>query len=529
MSHKAYTKLGRKHTPQSQPIPGSAQAPNNAGGYTWQVDDWQRLERFLILGSEGGTYYVSEAALTRQNAGAVERCIQQDGPRVVHTLLQVSDSGRAARNDPALLALALCCSIGDAPTRKAALAALPAVARTGTHLFHFAAYCDSLRGWGRGLREAVARWYNLKPAADLAYQAVKYRQRDGWSHRDLLRLAHPAAPGPQHNAIYHWITQGKLGPHTPALIEAFCRLQATTEASQAAALITQFNLPREAVPTQLLDEPLVWEALLESMPLTATLRSLGKMGAVGLLQPGSAAARVVIERVSRLETLARAREHPMGILLARLTYQQGQGVRGSLSWQPAPEVVEALEAAFYLSFNTVQPTGRRTVLAVDASGSMDETLSAFPISCRDAALAMALVTAHVEPNYTILAYTCNGEVVELPIQPGYTLEQAVTILREKISYGGTDCSLPLAWMNSSREAYDVLVQYTDNETWAGDIHPQQALEAYRRRVQRPVKAVVVGMVANDAVIADPDDGGTLGVAGFDASVPAVIADFCRQP
>ena len=37
----------RRHTPQSQPIPGSTQVPNSAGGYAWQVDDWTRLDRFL--------------------------------------------------------------------------------------------------------------------------------------------------------------------------------------------------------------------------------------------------------------------------------------------------------------------------------------------------------------------------------------------------------------------------------------------------------------------------------------------------
>jgi len=34
----------------------------------------------------------------------------------------------------------------------------------------------------------LPRWYN-KPAERLAVQAVKYQQRDGWSHGDLLRLA----------------------------------------------------------------------------------------------------------------------------------------------------------------------------------------------------------------------------------------------------------------------------------------------------------------------------------------------------
>ncbi len=178
-------------TPQSEPIAGSAQVRNSAGSYAWAVDDWTRLQRFLILGSEGGSYYASERALTAENASATIRCIETDGLRAVQTIVEISASGRAPKNDPALFALALAASKGDSSTRKAALDALPQVARTGTHLMHFAAFVDGMRGWGRGLRNAVGAWYNGKDAKDVAYQALKYQSRDGWSQRDLLRLAHP--------------------------------------------------------------------------------------------------------------------------------------------------------------------------------------------------------------------------------------------------------------------------------------------------------------------------------------------------
>ena len=61
---------GTRRVPQWLPLPG--QAPNSAGGYAWAVDVWTRLRRFLILGSEGGSYYASEWTLTRENAQAVE-------------------------------------------------------------------------------------------------------------------------------------------------------------------------------------------------------------------------------------------------------------------------------------------------------------------------------------------------------------------------------------------------------------------------------------------------------------------------
>lgn len=69
-----YARLfNRRITPQSLPIPGSTQEPNSAGGYAWQVDDWTRLDRFLILGAEGGTYYIGELDLVKQNPGALAR------------------------------------------------------------------------------------------------------------------------------------------------------------------------------------------------------------------------------------------------------------------------------------------------------------------------------------------------------------------------------------------------------------------------------------------------------------------------
>ena len=58
------TRLARLVTPQAEPIPGTAQVPNSAGGYAWPVDEWTRFDRFLIFGSERGTYYIRDRTLT---------------------------------------------------------------------------------------------------------------------------------------------------------------------------------------------------------------------------------------------------------------------------------------------------------------------------------------------------------------------------------------------------------------------------------------------------------------------------------
>jgi 60 kDa SS-A/Ro ribonucleoprotein len=485
----------------------------------------------LVLGSEGGTYYIQPRALTLENANAVMRCLESDGVRVVSRVVEISEAGRAPKNDPALFVLAMAAGLGDAAARKAALEALPRVARTGTHLFHFLSFVENFRGWGRALRRAVGAWYTDKEAGQLAYQAVKYQQRDGWSHRDALRLAHPAAPTPQHDAIFHWITQGWEGvgvdPHPEEalrLIWAMERAKAVTQETEVVQLITDYRLPWEAIPTQWLASPQVWDALLPQMPMTALIRNLARMTANGLLAPLSDATQFVIERLADADRLQRARLHPIAVLAALMTYQQGQGTRGKLTWQPLPRIVDALDNAFYHSFGNVTPSGKRLVLALDVSGSMTWGMvgGVAGLTPRVASAAMALVTAATEQHYAMVAFS--HEMVPLNISPRQRLDDVIKVT-DNLPFGRTDCALPMLWALENKVSADAFIVYTDSETWFGQTHPVQALAQYREKMGIPAKLVVVGMVSNGFTIADPNDAGMLDVVGFDTATPQIISDF----
>ncbi len=522
-----YSKLfSHKLTPQSEPIPGTNQVPNSAGGYSWAVDDWMRLDRFLILGSEGGSYYLAERALTRQNAEAVERCIALDGPQVVERIAAVSHEGRAPKNEPAIFALAMAAKLGDFTTRRLALAALPRVCRTGTHLMHFAEYVQAFGGWGRGTRTAVGRWFNDKPVAKLAYQLVKYQSRDGWTNRDLLRLAHPRAATPEHDALYKWVVKGEADG-TPAIVQAFEQAKRATDAKEIVRLIREHELPRECVPTEHLTDARVWEALLERMPMTAMIRNLATMTRAGLLAPLSEATKTVVQRLEDEQKLAGARIHPIGILAALKTYATGHGARGQHTWTPVGAIVDALDAAFYATFRHVDPSGGRVLLALDVSSSMEGgTVAGVPgLTPRVAAAAMSLVTAATEQRHAFVAF--QTQLTELTISPKWRLDRVVAAT-SGLPFGGTNCALPMTWAMERRVEVDTFVIYTDSETWAGKPHPAQALREYRQRMGIPAKLVVVGMVSNGFTIADPNDAGMLDVVGFDTGAPSVIGDFARN-
>lgn len=520
--------LGEAGTPQSEPLPG--QAPNSAGGHSYPVDDFTRLRRFLILGTAGGSYYASERKLTVDSVEAVKRALQADPLRYVAEVLDVSVTGRAPKNDQALLALALAASDSRPEVRRLALSHLPKVARTATHLFHFLEFVQQFRGWGRALRRAVATWYEDKTPDQLAYQVVKYRQRDGWTHRDALRLAHPRVTTDQHRAVYDFICgRGMIMDRpVPAVIFGFHTAEGKT-GTQLAEVAASYRLPWEALPNDALDAD-VWRALVENdlLPLGALLRQLPTLTRHGVLAPldSTGLTRLVCERLTSAEGLKRARVHPLQVLTALTTYAGGRSVRGSATWLPVTDVIDALDAAFYLAFGSVEPAGKRTMLALDVSESMSMGgISGMEgITPRVGSAAMALVTKATEPACEVMAF-CD-RFVPLNISPRQRLENAVRTV-SGLPFGGTDCALPVLYAQERKLEVDTFIIYTDSETWAGRMHPSVALREYRKASGINAKLVVVGMVSNEFSIADPTDAGMLDVVGFDTAAPNLISAFSR--
>ncbi len=536
-----------RKTRQSEPVPGAGQVPNSAGGFAWAVDDWARLHRFLILGVDGGSYYASERQLVKENAEVVLRCIALDGTRTIDEIVAISEAGRNPKQQPVIFALAACTAADDPDTRRRALEMLPRVCRTGTQLFLFAAYVEQFRGWGRGLRRAVASWYVDRDPDALALQLIKYQRRDGWSHRDLLRLSKPAPTrdGATDVAL-RWAVgkvDGDLPASAPALLHAYRAAHTVTAPQDAAQLVTSNNLPWEALQSEHLRSPVVWSALIDSMGLGALVRNLGRMTANGTLTPSSEAVDRVVARIGDAEQLRKSRLHPIAILAALATYRSGRGGLGRLQWDPVTSVIDALDTAFYASFGTVEPSGTRTLLALDVSGSMGmgSVAGVAGLSPRLASAAMSAITLATEPKVESVAFTSSGRhawsspvgkanhgwsggISPLGLSPRQRLDDIVKTVSD-LPFGGTDCALPMLYALDKGLKIDTFVIYTDSETWAGTIHPAQALRQYRERTGIPARLIVVGMVSNGFTIADPNDAGMLDVVGFDTAAPQLMADF----
>lgn len=391
--------------------------PQAAPRLPWTADQWTRLGRFLILGCERGDYRAGAWQFDIEDAPAVRQCLLEDGPRVVKTIVEVSAAGIAADSGPALVALALAASpnFASPETNAAAFAALPEVVRTGTELCTFAAFAGSFRGWGRGLRSAIADWYLNKPAADLACQLIQSQPRDTVSHSDLVRLAHPKAETSAHNALFEWLVNGELGHWASSdvlrgelrQLEAFEWAKKAANEIEVVRLIEDYRLTQEMIPPRWLESARVWEALLDSMPYAALLSNLGKLTAVGLLAPENPATALAVARLMDRKRVANSGVHPIAVLAAMRGYARGREDQRALEWAPVPSVSAALDHAFYLAFENIQPCGKRIYLAISAAKSLEQAAChGMPsVSAGMASAALAMLFTRTEPDRSSQHFT----------------------------------------------------------------------------------------------------------------------------
>jgi hypothetical protein len=321
---------------------------------------------------------------------------------------------------------------------------------------------------------------------------------------------------------------------TARFLKALLELAKTGEKKDAltAVAIMEQNkkIQREHLPTELLNTPQIWNTLLSGMGMTALIRNLGKLTQVGVT---STRASEIVKMLGDPKAVKESKVHPLQVLIGMKTYSQGKGDLGSMTWVPNSYITVALSTTFRQAFGNITPTGKRFMIGLDVSGSMGMCMCAGAknITPREGSVAMAMMTLHAEGAQNVHIYGFSNTFYNFngKIRPEMTIQDAIKAT--DVPFGATDCALPmteaLKMYMSSGVGIDVFCVYTDNETYAPNIHPQVALEQYRKTTGIDAKLIVIGMVANQLTIADPNDKNTLNLAGFDTSTPELISMFAR--
>lgn len=567
-------------TPQTKPIPGreADMKRNDAGGYSFTKDTWNKVEDFLILGTCGGTFYLGERELTLRNTDVILAAVREDATRVAEMArdINVAIPARAPKPQPQLFALAAVFALGDDAGKQAAREAFTQMVRTTDHLTHVVGYYKTLRNktlpggrnapvTGPAFLKALRAWFLTPPTEDVAWRTVKARQRataagERMEVADVLRLSHPKPDTAVRDALFGWLTGKATDEEARAQVPAIDRFLKAQAAGTAGAveLITAGGVPWEYLPTGLLNEPQVWEALAPKAGLRAVMRNLSRMSRIDAITPfGSTTTGVVTARLRNPENVTRARIHPLEAWLTQKAYAAGVSQphksKPPTRWTVNGDVVDALDSTFEAGFGAVTPSGKRLLVAVDCSGSMsyEHTMANGTNvgSAYQAANTIAVIMARTEPNAHFIefdyddsqhqawSYGYRGAASRAGLAAG--MDRGVypskvtpkTQLKEIAGWqprgGGTDCSLPIKYALTKNLKVDGFLLLTDSETWAGSEHASETLAAYRRSVNPDARLIVASLTAAGHSVGDPKDPGVLNMAGLDASLPTVVAGFLR--
>jgi 60 kDa SS-A/Ro ribonucleoprotein len=369
---------------------------------------------------------------------------------------------------------------------------------------------------------------------------MKYSNRNGFTQRDILRLAKPIPANSAQATLFSWITKPDNIPDvrddvtSRAILDvsealykyAVAKSLSNFGVDQIVSYILKYRLPHEVIPTEHLKDVRIWQALFDAkMPINALIRNLGKMTSLNMFAPLSDNLNKVISTLTNTEHIQKARLHPINIYNQLKGYSTGMGMSG-LTWVPVKQIRDALQSTFYSAFKTIEPTNKPTLIAIDVSGSMNwQAIDGMNLTCSEVAAIMAMATAKVESNYHIVGF-CDS-LKDLGISGSTNIEEAVRRVQHN-TFGGTDCALPMVYAKHNKLNVDNFLVYTDNETWAGSIEPYVALRQYRQASGKDSNLVVVAGTSTGFSIADPDDAGMLDIAGFSSAVPQVISYFCSK-
>lgn len=399
--------------------------PNRGGGYGFRTDFETYITRIIILGTSKG-YYSSAKDNTEEAVSEIKKYLSEGkGFEILKIVKDVYEKGRAAKQDPTFVVLALLCRHEDLELRRASWELVTKI-RTFSHLCTFLNYygkASKSKGWGRLPKSSLEKWVLQQEPRDLTYQVFKYLSREGWTFRDMLRCIHidPTSLSSGMKVVLKLMS--KYGSKNSTTEESFktafdfakeinapesdveylrgiMYMKTVTETDvkyeEMIQKITQHNFTREFLPTWALNNVEVWANLLYDstsdrikMPLTALIRNLGVMTVRGVFTKNPNLALMVSEYIKNEQVIRKSHIHPATLVIAWKQYATGHSDKGSSTWTPEPVIVNALEKSINISFGNVEATNKRIYHCFDGSGSM--TCPMHVVSCMTSAEAVGLL------------------------------------------------------------------------------------------------------------------------------------------
>jgi len=434
-------------------LPPRTDTRNEAGGTAYSLSPKHQLAQYASTGCLNSTFYASaEDQLATVLALANE--VAATEPDFVAKLALFTRRNGHMKDVPALLLAVLSVK---APALLAEV--FDRVIDNGRMLRTFVQIMRSgvvgRKSMGSLPKRLVEIWLDLRTDTEVFFASVG----NDPSLADIVKMVHPRPSTPSRSALYAWLV-GKAHEEAalPPIVrqyEAFKRGDSLDMPSVPHEMLT--GLPLSAADWKLIAHRASWQT---------TRMNLNTFARHGVFQSESMT-HIIAGRLRDPGLIAKARVFPYQLMVAFMSANT-----------EVPRVVrDALQDAMEIAIGNVPAIQGKVWVFPDVSGSMrspvtgQRTGSTTAVRCVDAAALVTAAFLRRNPDAGVIPFT--EQIVKIDLNPRDSVMTNATRMAA-IPPGGTNCSAPLALVNSRKESGDLVIYVSDNQSWVDSASPRLA-------------------------------------------------------
>ena len=522
---------------------------NEAGGIAYKLSAKQALALYVCTGCLNGTYYTS----AKTQLDTVRQLLTEVEPEFLGQLAIYAHEKSFMKDLPALLVAYLASDKGagggpTTPVQQRKLNVLrkvfPRVIDSGNMLRNFVQMIRSAafgrKSFGEVPRNLIRNWFESKSPVNIFFQSIGNNP----SLADIIKLTKPKPNTPEKAAVLAYLLGAEVVETDDGkqLVRKFfdkndtqVKVANSQPFSNLPAIVQEFeawkqdkNLPVPAINFRFLDNEKLstaqWADIASKANWLTTLKNLnayadhGVFGVDGMID-------LIATRIGNAEEIRNARVFPYQIMMAFLATDAESKV--------PQKVRNAIQDAMEVACENVPFLGKVKFFP-DVSGSMrnavtgDRGTATSKVRCIDVAALFAVALLRRNQEAEVIPF--EQTVRELSLNPRDSIMTNAAKLAA-IGGGGTNCSAPLALLNSKQDwSADVLVYISDYESWVDKGVPSSGTALLQEWVKykthnKNAKLICIDLTprTNHQVSKEHED--ILQVGGFSDNVFNVIARF----
>lgn len=460
------TSKGRSKTPVANTV-------NAAGGKAYTSSPKHALAQITATNCFNGTYYTdAEANLTIAKDAALALLKE---PEFLAKCAVYGRDKAYMKDMPAFLMVML-----HQADKKLFRRVFPKVIDNGKQLRNFINMARSGAVTGKkenmtsgAIRHAIRDWFASKPAWVLFKASIG----NDPSMRDILRMARPRPESEEKAALYAYMkgaeydekegvyrTWRRKNPNDPTSERYVTHTHSFNSLPQIVQEFERFkksggqgevpNVDFRMVDNLISDEG--WKAIARRAPWQMTQMNLNTFERHGVFKDAELC-EIVARRLRDPDAIQKARVFPYKLFQA---YKETSGI--------PPMVRDALQDAVDVALSNVPEIKGKVKIAVDVSGSMSSAVTGnrpgvtSKVRCVDQAALFASALFRKNRNAEVMPFDTSVHKCDLnPRDSVFTNAEKLA----KFGGGGTNCSLVLNKLNSTRTKADAVIYISDYESW----------------------------------------------------------------